>query len=311
MAPSQKRRKNMERELFYEKMKEALMELKPDEMEITFMRVDKQNRMGLHGCTLSMPDAAAAPTFYLEDLYEAYLNGTAVEDIAEGVIEFAKQNNRAVIPNGIDVVDYESARKHLGLMVIGAEENREYLETLVHEVIEGLALVPIVFIDDDHSTGCIKIKKELLMAWGVTAQEVLEEAKLNSARVMPPTFKLMSDIFKENSDLDLDDLCVPEEAELFVVSNRYFVCGASVAFYPGFLESIGMALGTDFYILPSSINELILLRDLGQNPLELLQIVKTVNRTQLQPEEILADAVYYFSRSGGFRKILPMEAVLV
>ena len=269
MAPSQKRRKNMERELFYEKMKEALMELKPDEMEITFMRVDKQNRMGLHGCTLSMPDVAAAPTFYLEDLYEAYLNGTAVEDIAEGVIEFAKQNNRAVIPNGIDVVDYESARKHLGLMIIGAEENREYLETLVHEIIEGLALVPIVFIDDDHSTGCIKIKKELLMAWEVTAQEVMEEAKQNSARVMPPTFKLMSDILKENSELDLDDLCVPEEAELFVVSNRYFVCGASVAFYPGFLESIGKALGTDFYILPSSINELILLRDLGQNPLEL------------------------------------------
>ena len=310
MAPSQKRRKNMERELFYEKMKEALMELKPDEMEITFMRVDKQNRMGLHGCTLSMPDAAAAPTFYLEDLYEAYLNGTAVEDIAEGVIEFAKENNRTVIPDGIDVVDYESARKHLGLMVIGAEENREYLETLVHEVVEGLALVPIVFIDDDHSTGCIKIKKELLMAWEVTAQEVMEEAKQNSARVMPPTFKLMSDILRENSDLDLDDLCVPEEAELFVVSNRYFVCGASVAFYPGFLESIGKALGTDFYILPSSINELILLRDLGQNPLELLQIVKTVNRTQLQPEEILADAVYYFSRSGGFRKILPMEAIL-
>ena len=106
MAPSQKRRKNMERELFYEKMKEALMELKPDEMEITFMRVDKQNRMGLHGCTLSMPDAAAAPTFYLEELYEAYLNGTAVEDIAEGVIEFAKENNRAVIPNGIDAARF-------------------------------------------------------------------------------------------------------------------------------------------------------------------------------------------------------------
>ena len=117
----------------------------------------------------SFTDAAAAPTFYLEDLYEAYLNGTAVEDIAEGVIEFAKENNRAVIPNGIDVVDYESTRKHLGLMVIGAEENREYLETLVHEVIEGLALVPIVFINDDNSTGCIKIKKELLMAWEVTA----------------------------------------------------------------------------------------------------------------------------------------------
>ena len=271
----------MKREQFYEEMREVLMELKPEEMEITFMRIDKQNRKGLHGCTLAMLDAAAAPTFYLEDLYEAYRNGTAVKDIAEGVIEFAKENNCPIIPDGIDIVDYESARKHLGLMVIGAEENREYFETLVHEIIEGLALVPIVFIDDDHSTGCIKIKKELLIVWGVTAQEVMEEAKLNSARVMPPTFRLMSDILKENSTLDLDDLCVPEEAELFVVSNRYFVYGASVAFYPGFLDSIGKALGTDFYILPSSVNELILLRDLGQNPLELLQIMKTVNRTQL------------------------------
>ena len=297
---------------FYEEIKRALMELKPEEMEVTFVKVDKQNRMGLHGCRLSMPDAAAAPTFYLEDLHEAYLNGTAVEDIAEEMIEIAKENSRAVIPNGIDVSDYESARKHLGLMVIGAERNREYLKTLIHEVIEGLglALVPIIFIDDENSTGCIKITLELLMAWEVTAQEVMEEAKQNSARVMPPTFRLMSDIHRENTDLNLDDLCVPEEAELFVVSNRRCAYGASVAFYPGFLESIGKALGTDFYVLPSSINELILLRDLGQNPLELLQIVKTVNRTEIQPEEVLADAVYYYSRNGGFRKILPMEAVL-
>ena len=296
------------KEQFFAEMKEALMRLKPEGMEITFMRFDKQNRMGLHGCTLAMPEAAAAPTFYLEDLYEAYLNGTAVEDIAEGVIEFAKENNRAVIPNGIDVVDYESTRKHLGLMVIGAEENREYLETLVHEVIEGLALVPIVFINDENSTGCIKIKKELLLAWEVTAQEVMEEAKQNSARVMPPTFKLMSDILRENSDLDLDDLCVPEEAELFVVSNRHFVYGASVAFYPGFLERIGKALGTDFYILPSSINEMLILRDLGQDPMMLLNIVKTVNRTEISPEEILTDAVFYYSRNGGFRRVLPAAA---
>lgn len=296
------------KEQFFAEMKEALIRLKPEEMEITFMRFDKQNRMGLHGCTLAMPEAAAAPTFYLEDLYEAYLNGTAIEDIAEGVIKFAKENNRAVIPNGIDVVDYESARKHLGLMVIGAEENREYLETLVHEVIEGLALVPIVFINDENSTGCIKIKKELLLAWEVTAQEVMEEAKQNSARVMPPTFKLMSDILRENSDLDLDDLCVPEEAELFVVSNRHFVYGASVAFYPGFLERIGKALGTDFYILPSSINEMLILRDLGQDPMMLLNIVKTVNRTEISPEEILADAVFYYSRNGGFRRVLPAAA---
>ena len=145
MAPSQIRRKQMKREQFYEEMKEVLMELKPEEMEITFMRGDKQNRMGLHGCTLAMPDAAAAPTFYLEDLYEAYRNGTAVKDIAEGVIEFAKENVCTIIPNGIDVTDYESVRENLGLTVIDAKTNSEYLESLVCEFIEGLALVPIIF----------------------------------------------------------------------------------------------------------------------------------------------------------------------
>ena len=310
MAPSQKRRKQMEREQFYEEMKKALMELKPEGMEVTFIKVDKQNRMGLHGCTLSMPDAAAAPTFYLEDLYEAYLNGTAVEDIAEGVLEFAKENNRAVIPNGIDVVDYESARKHLGLMVIGAEENREYLESLVCEFIEGLALVPIIFIKDKNSTGCIKIKKDLLTFWGVTASEVMEEAKENAPKIMMPTFRAMEDILREDSCPVSDDLSVPAEAELFVVSNEYFVCGASVVFYPRLLESIRAALGTDFFVLPSSINEMLILRDVGQDRLMLLEIVKLVNRSEVKPEEVLADAVFYYSRSGGFRKILPMEAIL-
>ena len=52
-------------------MRESLLRLKPEEMEIRFTRIDKQNRKRLHGCTLMMPDSAAAPTFYLEDLYEA------------------------------------------------------------------------------------------------------------------------------------------------------------------------------------------------------------------------------------------------
>ena len=71
---------------FYDEMKKCLMTLRPEEMEISFGRINKQNRKGLHSCTLQLPGAAAAPTFYFEDLYEAYLNGTAAEDIAESMI---------------------------------------------------------------------------------------------------------------------------------------------------------------------------------------------------------------------------------
>ena len=104
---------------FYDEMKECLMRLRPEEMEITFKRITKQNRKRLHGCTLQLPGAAAAPTFYFEDLYEAYLNGTAPEDIAESLINYAKENNLDAIPGNIDIDDYECVRKNLGLVVIG------------------------------------------------------------------------------------------------------------------------------------------------------------------------------------------------
>jgi hypothetical protein len=71
-----------DREGFYKEMQKCLMEKKPDEMVITFREITKQNRVGLHSCSMQMPNAVAVPTFYLEDLYPSYENGTAPEDIA-------------------------------------------------------------------------------------------------------------------------------------------------------------------------------------------------------------------------------------
>ena len=280
-------------------MKECLMRLKPEEMEISFNRINKQNRKGLHGCILQLPGAAASPTFYFEDLYEAYLNGTAPEDIAESLINFARENNLDSIPGNIDIDDYDCVRKNLGLMVIGEEKNREYLEDMIYKKIEDLALIPIIFTNDKYGTGCIKVREGFLKYWGVSAGEVLEEAILNAPRIMPPTFRQLNEILGSQDE---------DDNELFVISNSYYAGGAAVAFYPGFLDCIGKALGKDLFILPSSVNELILVTDSGQDPEVLLQIVKVVNRTQVEPGEVLTDAVYHYSRSGeGFQRLLPSQ----
>ena len=284
---------------FYDEMKKCLMTLRPEEMEISFGRINKQYRKGLHSCTLQLPGAAAAPTFYFEDLYEAYLNGTAAEDIAESLINYARENNLDAIPGNIDIDDYECVKKNLGLVVIGEENNREYLKEMIYRKIEDLALIPIIFTNDRHGTGCIKIREGFLKYWGVTANEVIEEAILNAPKILPPTFRQLNDILCCRHEDDNDD-------ELFVISNSYYAGGAAVAFYPGFLDCIGKALGKDLFILPSSVNELILVTDSGQDPEVLLQIVKEVNRTQVEPGDFLTDAVYHYGRNGeGFQKLLP------
>ena len=123
---------------------------------------------------------------------------------------------------------------------------------------------------------------------------------LSAPRYMPPVFKQLNEM-----------LCLNDAADdgLFVISNEYFAGGAAAVFYPGFLDSIGMALNKDLFILPSSINEMILVTDNGQDPGALLQIVKEVNRYHVAPEDVLTDAVYHYSRGdGGFHKLLPVTA---
>lgn len=289
----------MTKETFYEEMQKALLAQKPEEMEISFKRINKQNRKGLHGCTLQMPGAAAAPTFYFEDMYETCLNGATPEDIAESLINYAKENSPDSLPGNIAIDDYECVRKNLGLVVIGEENNREYLKDMVYKKIEDLALIPTIFTNDHHGIGCIKVREDFLEYWGVTADKVMEEAILNAPKIMPPRFKRMSAIFPCP---EIEDN--PADA-LYVVTNEYFAGGASALFYPGFLDCIAAAFGTDLLILPSSVNEALILPDCGADAEELLQMVKTVNRTQLEPGDFLSDAVYHYGHRDGFKKILP------
>ncbi len=284
---------------FFDEMQESLKRLKPADMEIIFKRVTKHNRKRLHGCILQMPGAAAAPTFYLEDLYDAYRNGTAAEDLAQSLINFAKQNIHENVPGNIDIEDYESVRKNLGLCVLGIDNNKEYLKDILYEKFEDLALVPMIFTDDEYGQGHVKVRKDFLEMWNMTGEEVLREAKENSPHLLPLTFRQIGEGIENNEP--------GQGIELFVVSNIYYAGGAAVVFYPRVLECIGMALGRDLFVLPSSVNEMIVVTDAGQDPEELLTIVREVNRTQLPPGDVLTDAVYYYTRKNDrLRKILPV-----
>ena len=71
--------------------------------------------------------------------------------------------------------------------------------------------------------------------------------------------------------------------------------GAGVICYPDFMENAAKQLGGNFYVLPSSIHEVLLLPETGafHSP-ELLQMVTEVNAGVVSPEERLADNVYHY-----------------
>ncbi len=67
--------------------------------------------------------------------------------------------------------------------------------------------------------------------------------------------------------------------------------------YDSILAEIGDRIQDDFFVLPSSVHEVIIVpasSGAGQEDLEAM--VREINTTQVLPEEILSDRVYYYER---------------
>jgi hypothetical protein len=98
--------------------------------------------------------------------------------------------------------------------------------------------------------------------------------------------------------LDRDEPVAPEDiGSMYVLTNASGSLGAAALFYPDVKEKTGEILGSDYYILPSSIHEVILVPDAaGIDKKELCDMVKQANRTVVEPQDILSDNVYHYSR---------------
>ena len=74
--------------------------------------------------------------------------------------------------------------------------------------------------------------------------------------------------------------------------NTGIFWGAGTLFYPGMIDRLHELLGGDFYVLPSSVHELILIAVDDQDPQQLVDLVRSANRSVVKDNEILADDLY-------------------
>ena len=83
---------------------------------------------------------------------------------------------------------------------------------------------------------------------------------------------------------------------MHIMTNKYQINGASVLLYHGLLDGLAEKLGTDLYVIPSSIHELIIMpaEDGSLSLSKLSDMVKEINENHVKEEEILSDCAYYY-----------------
>ena len=311
---------------FVQKMQDRVQSALGEEIIVKTVSVRKMNGIDLQGLSLKKKDGRIAPTIYLESFYEQYEAGTPFSELLRKFVDTYRENEAASMPDLEFMQNYALVRETLGLKLINLERNREFLKEIAFVPYLNLAIIFYCRLEDTSiGSGTITVKKAYLGKWEVTVEQLFEDALQNAQRTLPCRIFTMEQVLagREKWEPQAAEeiptierqlnriLEQSEEQELFahpqqndeqeehlpmmiIAANASQYCGASVLLYQGFLQSCAKAVHRNLYILPSSIHEVLLLPDEGQEPEKLLEMVQEVNQTQVEPEEWLADAVYYY-----------------
>lgn len=191
--------------------------------------------------------------------------------------------------------DFAINIRHIYCRLARPETFKDSLDSIPYEKMMDMILTYYVRIDITRNEFIsIVVNKKLMENWNITKEQLKEIAWSNTVRDNPAVFKPLKQVLAEFG-IDPEE----ENRQVYLISNEHKYLGAVCIAYPGFLEKIGRQLNGDFYILPSSIHEcLVLPCSEGVKVSELRETVKNINRTELKNKDILSDSVYRYNRDG-------------
>ncbi|MBQ7766121.1 MAG: hypothetical protein IJ397_04695 [Lachnospiraceae bacterium] len=284
-----------------------------ENVTVSLQDITKNNGVVLTGLTIAQKNVNISPTIYLEDFYEEYEKGKSMEDVMEEIKEIFY---RSKMDRDIDMkffTEYEQAKKRIVFKLINYDKNRELLKTIPHREYLDLAVVYYYLVDmKEFSNATILIHNKHMESWQIDEETLYELASKNTPQLLKTNFCGMMEVLKELAEEDFwcDILGESSDEEngllmeahketdatgMYVLSNQSRLYGAGVLLYEGVPEQCREQLGSNFFILPSSVHEVILVPDLGQVTREKLgEMVREVNATQVEEQEQLSDFVYYY-----------------
>ena len=235
-----------------------------------------------------------SPTIYLEEPYRQYLEGASLQEISEEIMEIYEMHIHNRKLNMDFFKDFSQVEDGIFHKVVNYEKNRKLLNDVPYFRWHDLAVIFYYGMENAaFGRASVMIHNSHLDMWGKSAEEVYRIARRNMKRSMPelllPMQKMMEELMIKRMNED--------ELTLYVLTNREKIFGASAMLYSEKLKELADRFGCDLLILPSSVHEVLIVPDDRKREYDYYRwMVKEVNTTQVDPEEILSYNLYRYDR---------------
>lgn len=283
----------MESKDFEEKMAGLLRERFGETAQISVQDILKNNGVTRRGIRVVTEEERFTPVLYLDAAYERYLAGETAGEIFEGLMEHNDSQIREMETawdfQPEQFADYSHVKEYLRLRLVNCEKNTELLRDMPYVRWNDLAVIFYYEIGDGQAQ--IQINNRHLALWEETVETLYQDAMENMKNCVPDELFPLSDLIRRKASSWMG-----EEPPIHVLTNSTGRYGAAAMLYTGKIRELADSTGSDLVILPSSLHEVLLVPDLEEKRQTYRETVGGVNRTVLEPEEVLSDNIYLYSR---------------
>ena len=288
----------MENRLSYKEFQESLresisLELNKQGTYHCELKHIQKNNVVLSGLSIRQDGKASAPIIYLNDFYQSYLKGMPLKQIRRQLMEFYQSQEIPEFDHA-NFADYGRMRDKLRVRLVNKENNQAYYKMGPYRLHPLGAEVIYVEVEKNGSGKmCMQVTNAMAELWKVPKEELFKTALENTQNNDKVKFQSMNEVISEmmigNAEEDLN-------SPMYVLSNKDYQYGATVSLYPNVLKQISKQIGSDYYILPSSVHELLILRkkDCDITEKELRSMVREINQSFVSSEEILGNEVFEY-----------------
>lgn len=269
-------------------------------VKVALQDIVKNNDTHLDGLTVFSDQTNISPTIYLNYYFKQYEKGAPIEEICEDVYQVYSNSKPK---SNIDVsffTQFEKVKERIVFKLVNFQKNQAMLANIPYIRFLDLAIIFNCLVEaDSEGSATILIQNQHLALWHINKNDLYEIAKENTPKLLSYDITSMGEILNKVLFGDEDDSPLPlcdSPVPMYVLSNHHRFNGSGCILYKGLLQTLAQKLCSSFYILPSSIHEVLLIptTKTSASTLEFTSIVQDVNKTHLANEEYLSDSVYYY-----------------
>ena len=238
------------------------------------------------GLTIIKPGEVSSPVADLDAFYEGFVySGRDIPYALREIAEIFKYE----VPQ-FDVDKFQKFNAICDKLFIRlSRAGNDALADSPHRIIGGTDLAITyhveVSIRGDGEKASFIVTNTLANEYGVSEEDLYKNAINCAPRINPAHISTLA------AELGLPEGLLP----IYLITTKDKVYGAASIAYPGVLDDLFHMIGS-FFILPSSIHEVLLVPDDGRQDVSaLMTMVREVNRTQVIPKERLSNNVYHYN----------------